>query len=67
MTVSETAARQPSDGWKAFMKELHGRDPLPLIDPRDWQGKPVGAHGGRVAIAGDRACLEAALVALQTV
>lgn len=33
----------------------------------DWQGQPVGAHGGRVAIAGDRACLEEALVALRAV
>ena len=31
----------------------------------DWQGAPVGAHGGRVAIAGDRACLEEALVSLK--
>jgi histidinol phosphatase-like enzyme (inositol monophosphatase family) len=33
----------------------------------DWQGQPVGAHGGRVAIAGDRACLDEALVALSAV
>ncbi|HEX3887959.1 MAG TPA: histidinol-phosphatase [Phenylobacterium sp.] len=33
----------------------------------DWRGEPVGAHGGRVAIAGDRACLEQALVALKAV
>ncbi|MBS0362558.1 MAG: histidinol-phosphatase [Proteobacteria bacterium] len=30
----------------------------------DWEGRPVGAHGGRIAIAGDRACLEQALAAL---
>jgi histidinol phosphatase-like enzyme (inositol monophosphatase family) len=30
----------------------------------NWRGEPVGAHGGAVAIAGDRACLEAALAAL---
>ncbi len=30
----------------------------------DWQGAPVGAHGGQVAIAGDRACLTQALAAL---
>ena len=30
----------------------------------DWRGQPVGSHGGKVAIAGDRACLEEALVAL---
>jgi histidinol phosphatase-like enzyme (inositol monophosphatase family) len=33
----------------------------------DWQGQPVGPHGGRVAIAGDRACLAEALVALSAV
>ena len=27
----------------------------------DWRGSPVGQHGGQVAIAGDRRCLEAAL------
>ena len=31
----------------------------------DWRGAPVGAHGGQVAVAGDRACLEEALVALR--
>jgi histidinol phosphatase-like enzyme (inositol monophosphatase family) len=31
----------------------------------DWTGAPVGAHGGQIAIAGDRACLEEALVALR--
>jgi histidinol phosphatase-like enzyme (inositol monophosphatase family) len=31
----------------------------------DWTGAPVGAHGGQVAIAGDRACLDEALVALR--
>jgi histidinol phosphatase-like enzyme (inositol monophosphatase family) len=30
----------------------------------DWRGEPVGDHGGQVAIAGDRACLEQALVAI---
>lgn len=33
----------------------------------DWRGEPVGAHGGRIAIAGDRACLDEALVALRAV
>jgi histidinol phosphatase-like enzyme (inositol monophosphatase family) len=33
----------------------------------DWQGAAVGPHGGRVAIAGDRACLDEALVALKAV
>jgi histidinol phosphatase-like enzyme (inositol monophosphatase family) len=31
----------------------------------DWRGKPVGAFGGQVALAGDRACLDEALVALR--
>jgi len=31
----------------------------------DWRGEPVGSCGGQVAIAGDRACLEEALVALR--
>jgi histidinol phosphatase-like enzyme (inositol monophosphatase family) len=31
----------------------------------DWRGEPVGPHGGQVAIAGDRACLDEALVALR--
>jgi histidinol phosphatase-like enzyme (inositol monophosphatase family) len=31
----------------------------------DWRGEPVGQRGGQIAIAGDRACLEAALVALR--
>lgn len=31
----------------------------------DWRGEPVGAHGGQVAIAGDRACLDEALAALK--
>jgi|SRR5437899_3041861 len=30
----------------------------------DWRGEPVGGHGGQVAIAGDRACLEQALIAI---
>ena len=31
----------------------------------DWRGDPVGQVGGQIAIAGDRACLDAALVALR--
>jgi histidinol phosphatase-like enzyme (inositol monophosphatase family) len=31
----------------------------------DWRGRPVGQNGGQVAIAGDRACLDEALVALR--
>jgi histidinol phosphatase-like enzyme (inositol monophosphatase family) len=30
----------------------------------DWHGQPVGPYGGQVAIAGDRACLDAALALL---
>ena len=30
----------------------------------DWRGQPVGAFGGQIAIAGDRACLDAALALL---
>jgi len=33
----------------------------------DWKGAPVGPHGGRIAIAGDRACLDEALQALSLV
>jgi histidinol phosphatase-like enzyme (inositol monophosphatase family) len=31
----------------------------------DWRGERVGSYGGQVAIAGDRACLEAALTLLR--
>ena len=31
----------------------------------DWRGQPVGNSGGQVVIAGDRACLDEALVALK--
>lgn len=31
----------------------------------DWRGRPVGDQGGQIAIAGDPACLEEALVALR--
>lgn len=31
----------------------------------DWRGARVGAHGGQIAIAGDRACLDEALAALE--
>jgi histidinol phosphatase-like enzyme (inositol monophosphatase family) len=31
----------------------------------DWRGQPVGRDGGQIAIAGDPACLEEALVALR--
>jgi fructose-1,6-bisphosphatase/inositol monophosphatase family enzyme len=32
----------------------------------DWRGQAVGSHGGQVAIAGDRACLNSALALLAT-
>ena len=32
---------KPSDHWKGVMKDLWQRDPLPIIDPRDWHGKPI--------------------------
>jgi len=31
----------------------------------DWRGRPVGPNGGQIAIAGDRGCLDEALVALK--
>ena len=31
----------------------------------DWQGAPVGRNGGQVAIAGDRGCLNEALISLK--
>jgi len=31
----------------------------------DWRGDPVGQNGGQIAISGDRACLDEALVALK--
>ena len=31
----------------------------------DWRGEPIGRHGGQMAIAGDRALLDEALVALK--
>jgi fructose-1,6-bisphosphatase/inositol monophosphatase family enzyme len=31
----------------------------------DWRGQPIGRHGGQMAIAGDRAVLDEALVSLR--
>jgi histidinol phosphatase-like enzyme (inositol monophosphatase family) len=31
----------------------------------DWRGEPIGRFGGQMALAGDRACLDEALVALR--
>jgi histidinol phosphatase-like enzyme (inositol monophosphatase family) len=43
---------------------------IPLIEGAgglvtDWTGAPVGPNGGQIAIAGDRRCLDEALVALK--
>jgi histidinol phosphatase-like enzyme (inositol monophosphatase family) len=43
---------------------------LPLVEGAgglvtDWRGGPVGDRGGQIVIAGDRACLDEALVALR--
>jgi len=43
---------------------------IPLIEGAgglvtDWRGEPIGLNGGQMAIAGDRACLDEALVALK--
>ncbi|MDP3658958.1 histidinol-phosphatase [Phenylobacterium sp.] len=43
---------------------------IPLIEGAgglitDWRGDPLGSDGGQVVIAGDRACLDEALVALR--
>jgi histidinol phosphatase-like enzyme (inositol monophosphatase family) len=31
----------------------------------DWRGEPIGSDGGQIAVAGDRRCLDEALVALR--
>lgn len=43
---------------------------IPLVEGAgglvtDWRGRPVGDQGGQIVIAGDRACLDEALVALK--
>ena len=43
---------------------------IPLIEGAggvvtDWRGEAIGSEGGQIAIAGDRACLDEALVALR--
>ena len=55
---------------EAVLKAWHIDAAIPVIAGAgglvtDWRGEPVGDHGGQVAIAGDRACLEEALVALR--
>jgi len=41
-------------------------DAGPVVRASAMLDLPVGAYGGQVAIAGDRACLEEALAALRT-
>jgi fructose-1,6-bisphosphatase/inositol monophosphatase family enzyme len=31
----------------------------------NWRGEPIGSNGGQLVVAGDRACLDEALVALR--
>jgi histidinol phosphatase-like enzyme (inositol monophosphatase family) len=55
---------------EAGLKSWDIESAIPLIEGAgglvtDWRGAPVGQHGGQVVIAGDRACLDEALVALK--
>lgn len=55
---------------EAGLKSWDIESAIPLIEGAggmvtDWRGNAVGQHGGQIAIAGDRACLEEALVALR--
>jgi histidinol phosphatase-like enzyme (inositol monophosphatase family) len=55
---------------EAGLKAWDIESAIPLIEGAgglvtDWRGQPVGRNGGQVAVAGDRACLEEALVALR--
>lgn len=55
---------------EAGLKSWDIESAIPLIEGAggivtDWRGQPVGQHGGQIAIAGDRACLDEALVALR--
>ena len=55
---------------EAGLKSWDIESAIPLIEGAggvvtDWRGQPVGQHGGQVVIAGDRACLDEALVALR--
>ncbi|WP_312160333.1 histidinol-phosphatase [Phenylobacterium sp.] len=55
---------------EAGLKSWDIESAIPLIEGAgglvtDWRGQPVGQNGGQVAIAGDRACLDEALVALK--
>ncbi|MDP3853750.1 histidinol-phosphatase [Phenylobacterium sp.] len=55
---------------EAGLKSWDIESAIPLIEGAgglvtDWRGQPVGQHGGQIVIAGDRACLDEALVALR--
>ena len=55
---------------EAGLKSWDIESAIPLIEGAgglvtNWRGQPVGQHGGQIAIAGDRACLDEALVALK--
>ncbi len=54
---------------EAGLKSWDVEAAVPVLDGAggviaDWSGARVGRHGGRIVIAGDRACLEQALVLL---
>ncbi len=55
---------------EAGLKSWDIESAIPLIEGAggivtDWRGAPVGQNGGQIVIAGDRACLDDALVALK--
>ena len=55
---------------EAGLKSWDIESAIPLIEGAgglvtNWRGQPVGQNGGQIAIAGDRACLDEALVALR--
>ena len=55
---------------EAGLKSWDVEAAVPVIDGAgglvtDWTGAPIGRHGGQMAIAGDQAVLDEALVALQ--
>lgn len=55
---------------EAGLKSWDIESAIPLIEgaggiTTNWRGEPVGPNGGQIVIAGDRACLDEALVALK--
>jgi len=55
---------------EAGLKSWDIESAIPLLEGAggmvtNWRGEPVGPNGGQIAIAGDRACLDEALVALR--